>query len=256
MISQFDEDIEVDRPIIGVEHDYKGEELLTYHSHRRGQLLYASSGVMTVTTKNGIWVVPPLKAVWIPPGKLHKVSFTAPVSLRTLYFSKRYCMRMRRECCSIFVSPLLRELILEAMKLPRLYPLGGAEERIMIMICDQLETMKEVPLNLPIPKEPRLRRIYTSLWNNPGDRRTLEEWGKEVGAARRTLARLFQAETSMTFGVWKRQIILQQSLARLANNESVTTVAIDMGYDCPSAFISMFKKYMGKSPGRYFSEIH
>ena len=82
----------------------------------------------------------------------------------------------------------------------------------------------------------------------------MEDWGKMVGATGRTLARHFRLETGMTFGQWRQQIRILEALKRLGSKEPVTTVAIDLGYDSPSAFISMFKKALGKTPGQYFAE--
>jgi len=98
----------------------------------------------------------------------------------------------------------------------------------------------------------RLKKIYDLLSVNPGDNRTLDDWGKTVGATGRTLARLIRIETGMSFGQWRQQVRILEALRRLGMNEPVTTVAIELGYDSPSAFISMFKKTLGQTPGRYF----
>jgi len=153
----------------------------------------------------------------------------------------------------VTVSPLLKELILHAVKMPTDYPLDSPEERIMRVILDQIQHLDVKPLSLAIPKEPRLNKIFRELSENPGNKRTLEEWGKLVGATRRTLTRLFHSEIGMSFGQWRQQIRILESLRRLAVNDPVTTVALDLGYDSPSAFISMFKKALGKTPGQYFS---
>jgi AraC-like DNA-binding protein len=130
--------------------------------------------------------------------------------------------------------------------------MDGPEEHIMTVILDQIQHLDVKPLSLPIPKENRLNKIFLELSKNPGDKRTLEEWGKLVGATRRTLTRLFHSEVGMSFGQWRQQIRILESLRRLALNEPVISVAIDLGYDSPSAFISMFKKALGKTPGQYF----
>ncbi len=98
----------------------------------------------------------------------------------------------------------------------------------------------------------RLKKIYKRLSNNPGDNRTLEDWGKVAGATGRTLARRFRLETGLSFGQWRQQIRILEALRRLGMKEPVTTVAIDLGYDSLSAFISMFKKTLGITPGQYF----
>ncbi len=122
----------------------------------------------------------------------------------------------------------------------------------MEVILDQIQHMNVKPLSLPIPKDIRLEKLFLKLSKNPGDKRTLEEWGQTVGTTRRTVTRLFQSEIGMSFGKWRQQIRILEALRRLAVNEPVTLIAIDLGYDSPSAFISMFKKTLGKTPGQYF----
>jgi len=245
--------LNVPRPIVAMAKEFPPGHLIPLHQHARSQLLYASSGVMTVTTNKGIWVVPPLRAVWIPALTRHQISVSGHLSMRTLYINPNSEPGAPKGCCVVAVTPLLKELILHAVKLQRLYPLGGPEERIMMVILDQFRHLSITPLELPIPEDSRLKRIYDSLFMNPADKRTLEKWGKMVGATGRTLARRFRSETGMSFGQWRQQIRILEALRRLGMNEAVTTVAIDLGYDSPSAFISMFKKALGKTPGQYFN---
>lgn len=247
------EDImDLPRPIVGMSKEFPSGHIIESHQHIRSQFLYASNGVMTVTTDEGIWVVPPLRGVWIPAQTLHQIKISGNLSMRTLYIDPGHCMDTPEHCCVVSVSPLLRELILHAVKMPSLYLLDSPEERIMNVILDQIHYMDITPLSLPIPRDQRLRILFLKLSENPGDHRTLEDWGKLVGATRRTLTRLFQSEIGMGFGQWRQQIRILESLRRLALKDPVTTVAIDLGYDSPSAFISMFKKALGKTPGQYF----
>ena len=246
--------LDVPRPIVALAKEFSSGHLISFHQHPRAQLLYASSGVMTVTTDNGIWVVPPLRAVWIPAHTRHQIEASGNLSMRTLYIEPSYYSGPSDKCCVMGVSPLLKELILYAVGLPRLYPLGGKEERVLSVILDQISSMSTAPLALHIPVDERLRKVYAHLSKNPGDNRTLEDWGKKVGATGRTLARRFRSETGMSFGQWRQQIRILEALRRLAVKKPVTVVALELGYDSPSAFISMFKKALGKTPGRYFAE--
>ena len=249
-----EEILNVPRPIVAMAKEFPSGHLISFHQHHRAQLLYASSGVMTVTTGKGIWVVPPLRAVWIPAHIRHQIEVSGNLSMRTLYIDPSHYPGPSDQCCVIGVSPLLKELILYAVGLPRLYPSGGKEEKVFSVILDQISSMNTAPLDLQIPVDKRLRKIYTQLSNNPGDNRTLEDWGKKVGATGRTLARCFRAETGMSFGQFRQQVRILEALRRLGMKEPVTVVAIDLGYDSPSAFISMFKKALGKTPGQYFAE--
>lgn len=107
------------------------------------------------------------------------------------------------------------------------------------------------PLHLPLPRDPRLKAITDSLLAAPGDNRDLTQWGRRTGASGRTLARLFRRETGMTFASWRRRLRLLAAVSRLGGGESVTTVAYDLGYHSPSAFVAMFRRSLGTSPGRY-----
>ena len=174
--------------------------------------------------------------------------------MRTLYIKPEAASKLPEECCVVSVPPLLRELILHAVTLPRLYELNSLEGRIMNMILDLVQILKVAPLDLTMPTDVRLKKISKILTVNPGDNRTLEDWGKSVGATSRTLARLFRLETGMGFRQWRQQMRILASLRRLGREEQVTTVALDLGYDSPSAFIAMFRKALGKTPGQYFKE--
>jgi len=244
----------VPRPIVAMAKDFPNDHLIPFHQHDRSQLLYASDGVMMVTTVNGIWVVPPLRAVWIPAFTDHQIGCSGKLSMRTLYIKPKAASNLPEECCVLSVPQLLRELILYAVTLPRLYEPNSPEERIMNVILDMVQTLKMAPLDLPIPTDIRLKKISDTLTVNPGDNRTLEAWGKSVGATSRTLARLFRSETGMSFRQWRQQLRILESLRRIGRKEQVTTVALDLGYDSPSAFIAMFKKALGKTPGQYFKE--
>jgi AraC-like DNA-binding protein/mannose-6-phosphate isomerase-like protein (cupin superfamily) len=244
--------ISVPRPVVALARDYPHGHIVPSHQHKRSQLLYASSGVMTVTTTKGIWVVPPLRAVWIPALTEHQIVASGSLAIRTLYIKPEAAPDLPQECCVVSVPPILRELILYASTLPRLYASNSHAGRIMHVILDLVRTFEVAPLELPRPVDERLQQIANALTDNPADNSTLEEWGRVVGATTRTLARLFRSETGMSFRQWRQQVRILEALRRLGREESVTTVALDLGYDSPSAFIAMFKKALGRTPGQYF----
>lgn len=242
------------RPIVAMAKRFQDGHQIPCHYHDRSQLLYASSGVMRVSTNSGIWVVPPLRAVWIPAQTRHQIAISGELSMKTLYIDASFFSGPSEGCCVIAVSPLLRELIRHAMAIPRRYALEGKEARLLAVILDQIQSMHIDPLTLPIPQDRRLKKLYKQLSRDPGDDRTLEAWGKAVGATGRTLARRFRLETGMSFGQWRQQIRILEALKLLAMGHSVTTAAAEIGYASTSAFISMFKKALGKTPRHYFGE--
>jgi AraC-like DNA-binding protein len=243
---------EVPRPVIVLSNGYPEGHRIAPHFHPRAQLLYARSGVMTVETSDGSWVVPPQRALWVPARIVHQVRASGRLEMRSLYIEPAALPSMPAVCGVVTVTPLLRELILAASQLPALYPLGGRAERIMTLILEEIRELGTAPLHLPEPADPRLKRIAAALHAAPSDGRSLAQWGRAVGASARTLARLFQAETGMGFAQWRQQARLLAALPLLGGGAAVTSVALDLGYDSPSAFVAMFKRALGTTPGRYF----
>jgi AraC-like DNA-binding protein/mannose-6-phosphate isomerase-like protein (cupin superfamily) len=243
---------EIPRPVVAVSLNFPINHFMPAHMHKSAQLLYASEGVMTVTTNMGNWVVPPERAVWVPMHTQHKILTFGRLSMRTLYIKSGAVTGLPKQCCVVTVSRLLRELILHATSIPQRYDLNGPDARLMSVILDQIQSLPVTPLELRIPQDSRVSKIYEALVDNPADNRSLEDWGHKVGACSRTLTRLFQAETAMSFRQWRQQFRILEALKRLGQRESITNIALDLGYDSPSAFICMFKKALGKTPGQYF----
>ena len=242
------------RPVAAWTGDYPAGHLIAPHRHAQAQLVYAAAGVMTVTAAAGAWLVPPQCAVWVPAGVEHSLLAHGPMALRTLYFEPAAAPLPDR-CAVIAVAPLLRELILAVTALPPAYDTGGADGRLLATLRDRLRLAPETPLFLPMPRDRRLAALCRALADAPGDGRPLAAWGRRVGASARTLARLFVAETGMTFGRWRRRARLQAAIRRLAAGEPVIAVALDLGYEGPSAFIAMFRRALGRTPGRYVAEL-
>jgi len=183
----------------------------------------------------------------------HAVASRGTLSLRSLYFDAGVVEGLPTTCMVVTISPLLRQLSLAALSLPALYDEQGEDGRLISVLLDQLRTISTTPLHLPTSDDPRLSPIITALSRDPSDGRGLNEWAREVGASTRTLSRLFSEQTGMSFRQWRQQVKLLEAIGRLANGEQVTTVALDLGYDSQSAFIAMFRKALGTTPGKYFS---
>lgn len=242
------------RPVAVFALDFAQGATTGLHAHPFGQLVHAAAGVMRVRTDRGAWVVPPGRAVWIPPEVEHEVQMVTSVAMRTVYVVAEALPAAPEESCVVSVTPLLRELILQALRLPRPYPLGGAEERLFRVLLDQVSFRDVVPLHLPRPTTPHLAAIAARLERSPSDGRTLAAWARGTGTSARTLARAFRRETGLSFGAWRAQLRLMRALELLARGRSVTDVALALGYEGTSAFIHAFRRHLGTTPARYFDE--
>jgi len=243
---------DVPRPIVIRPHDMARGEEVPLHRHGREQLVYASQGLALVSTSHGAWVMPPNRAVWVPSNLDHGVKAITDASMSSLFITPGVVQNLPKTCCVVAVPKLLRELIQHANGFADLYDENGPDGRIVAVIIDMLETLNEVPLHLPMPSDARLKRIAEAIVATPADTRSQRQWADSYGVSVRTLARLFPQQTGMSFGQWRQQARLMAALGRLADGEPVVSIALDLGYASQSAFIAMFKKALGTTPGQYF----
>lgn len=239
-------------PVAAMPKDFPAGHHIPPHRHERGQLLYATRGVMRIGTAQGTWVVPPQRALWIPPQTEHEIHMSGAVAMRTLYIAPPAAKHLPCDCQVIDVSPLLRALILAAMEEPVEYPRGSRGEAIAKLLLHELRAVPALPLHLPMPQEPRLLAVCRRLLKNPGQHADIESCAAEAGLSSRSLARLFQRETGMGFAAWRQQARLAEALTRLSAGRPVALVAAELGYASAAAFTAMFRKSLGTTPGRYF----
>ena len=249
-------DLDVDdraAPVIAVRVDADGtRDEVPEHNHRKGQLVVSLGGGVTCRVPSGLWMVPPHCAVWIPSRMPHSNRATANARLFFVYIEAEL-VDLPTRCCTISISPLLRELIIDLS--------DGAQhdearrERLIGVLLGELPRMPVQQLHLPLTSEPRLKCIAARLADNPADRRTLAQWADHVALSESSLARLVAKETGLTFGRWRQQLHLTVAIRELAAGASVQQVSADLGYESVTAFITMFKKALGKPPAKYLSTV-
>ncbi len=238
------------RPVIGLADEYDTGFTDPAHSHERAQLLYASSGIMSVEAASASFVVPPQRALWIPSGVLHQVSCRCAVSLRTLYISDDTAASTDK-CKILEVSDFLRALILEVVKFDSQKPYHDRENTIIKLLLSEMAQMPAAPYHIPMPADERILSVCRSILKNPTDKRDLDEWASFAGLGRRTFTRMFRSETGMGLATWRQQARLLEALSLLSTGQPVTAVAYDVGYESPSAFTAMFHKSFGVPPSQY-----
>jgi AraC-like DNA-binding protein len=216
------------------------------------QLLYATTGVMTVVTEVGTWVVPPHRAVWVPSGLDHHIELTGRVQLRSLYLAEGLGAGLPG-CRAVNVTPLLRELVLEAVRRAPLWLDDVSDARVIGLLLEQLEALPDAPLQLPMPRDPRALAVADLLRGDTGASPALglDEVCARAGASRRTVERLFRAETGLGLGEWRTRARLVEAARLLAEGATVTSVAVQVGYATPSAFGAAFRRVLGTTPGRW-----
>ena len=238
-------------PVVAVGNDYPAGHLHPPHRHARSQLLFAQVGTMLVRTAEGAWLVPTQQAIWVPSGVIHSITMLGQVATRSAYLNDHAAVGMAVRCQVVGVSPLLRQLLIEAVDLPSEYEIADRAGKIMSLLIDEIHTAPVLPLSLPLPNDVRLVARCQRFLDRPDAQDTVDRWCGELALSRRTFTRLFKHETGLTFSAWQRRACLLWALPRLLAGDRVTTVAFDLGYSSPAAFTAMFKQLVGEAPGFY-----
>jgi len=222
-----------------------------WHDHPWGQLAYASAGVMHVRTPTSVWVTPPTRAVWLPPGLPHQLLIRGEAALRTLYIDPITAAGLPAEEAVLEISPLLRELILHILTIGMLGPDDPGHERLASLLIDLLLKAPPQDLALPLPTDRRALALAERIQADPGERAELAALAQDAGASLRTLQRLFPEQTGFSLELWRQKARMVHAVTLLCAGQSVTATAMDCGYDSLSAFITAFRRQFGVTPGRY-----
>jgi AraC-like DNA-binding protein len=224
------------------------------HRHDWSQLVYARSGMIQLLADGRIWFVPPTRAIWIPADTEHQFSIKGEVAFRTLYVSRQRSRDVKLGLGALEVSPLLGELILHILSHQILDPQVPSEDRLAGVLVDLLNTASSIDYMLPLPGDPRARRLADWFRAHPEDRTDLLALAAQTGASVRTLQRCFVVGTGMGVDGWRQKARLIASTKLLLDGCSVNCAAFDSGYESPSAYIAAFKRQFGVTP-RQFPKI-
>ncbi|MBS0974277.1 AraC family transcriptional regulator [Serratia rubidaea] len=243
------------RPVIALARHYPPGYLLAMHSHRRAQLLYGATGVMHVTTQQGNWLVPPQRAVWLPPGMPHQVTMVG-VTTHSLYLEPAALPEAVRTapCRVVSVSPLMRQLLIAAVEMPLEYAQHGRDGALIALLLHEIARMPALPLHIPLPADARLHALCHAFLQRPDIHLPPQQWAARLYMSLRSFSRFFQRQTGMPFSQWRQRAAVVWALARLAAGDSVTQIALELGYENSAAFSAMFRRVLRQTPSSFLQD--
>lgn len=230
------------------------------HRHDWAQLVFSMTGAVRVNTEASTYIVPPSRAVWIPPGVVHAVTAIERADLRTLYLADDQLAGEAWQTGRVLeVSPLLRELMHALPADPDPTPPEAPEDAerrhgIERLILAELRRARPLALGVALPQDARLRRLCEAMLREPGRHAGLDDWAAEAGASPRTLSRLFREQLGTSFAQWRSQLLLAHALTLAARGRPMSLIASELGYASASAFTAMVTRTVGMPPSRFFAE--
>lgn len=231
------------------------EQEVAWHRHVRGQLICVESGLLTTRTRRGEWSLPPGCAGWMPPGEEHTVSIVGPFEGWGLLASPAAAAHLPDRPCALAIGELVQGLTMRLAEYPIAALQAPRPARLTAVLLDELADAPPRHLHLPMPQDRRLLRIVGRLLAEPATPHGLEHWAHWAGLSARSLSRHFQTETGISFGQWRQQARLAESLRLLHAGQGVGSIAHQLGYSSPSAFVTAFNRQYGTPPGRYQQQV-
>jgi AraC-like DNA-binding protein len=228
---------------------------VTEHAHGSDQLIYAIQGVMEVSAGQCLWLTPPHLAVWIPAGTRHRIRMPGAVSMRTLYLRRGLASGAPPVCTVLHVSPLLRELVVEAVRIGQLRTKNHLHRALQDLIVSQLQNASPVPMFVTLPRDSRALGVAQACIANQAGASSMITLCERVGVSVRTIERIFRREVGMSFEVWRRQARLMKAIELLVEGNSIKEVAARVGYRQPSAFVELFRHTLGMTPKAWISAL-
>jgi len=236
-------------------YDYRRDQRVAAHAHGSDQLLFAPRGAMDVSAGRRRWLIPPQFAFWIPARTEHSIRMCGAVSMRTLYLRPGLAPGLPADFMVIQVSPLLRELIVEAVSTGRLRAGNPHHRTLQRLLVRQIEQASPMPMSVTLPADPRALAVAEASMANYRGSPPLPSLCRKAGVSVRTVERAFQREVGLTFELWRRQARLLKAIELLAGGTSVKEVAFEIGYEGSSTFVEMFRKTMGATPRAWATRL-
>lgn len=224
----------------------------TEHVHETHELLWGARGVLTVEADGGFFAVPATLGLWIPAGIVHAVKSTQGTGFYCSHISGHVAPQLASRTVAVTVPTAAQELLRHMSNFDMDDSIRRRSEQVAVGLLDVVDAR---PMLLPMPTDPRLEFIARTLLDDPALDRSLEEWGVEVAISVRNLSRLFHKETGMTFAQWRIHARVRVALGLLAAGYPVSSVSRRVGYNNPSAFVQVFRKVMGHTPGWYVASL-
>ncbi len=225
------------------------------HRHEQGEFLLIRRGILHGHAERNTWVLQAGMAAWIPPGLEHWGRPSKSADLAALYIAPDQCRHFPKTAQPLLATTLMVALCerIIAGRANNLAP--DRAQRMTEMLVDEIAETPAAGLVLPLPSDPRLKRLTDDLMANPSSRLTLAEWGRQVGATERTLIRLFRRETGLRFGEWYDRLLLAEALRGLADGQGNERLAGNLGFASGDSFGHWFRRVTGTSPSKFVDSL-
>ncbi|MFZ6693228.1 AraC family transcriptional regulator [Undibacterium sp. SXout20W] len=241
------------RAVLVHTHRREAGEEKTLHSHPEGQIWAVQEGLVTAELAEGSWILPQGRIGWIPPGTVHAAKVFKTAIGWMAYLRPDLCESFP-DHPAVFEVTALSSALLDKISgwEPSTPHLSPSKSRLLAVLVDELLASQTEPMYLPMPRNSGLLKMSLAIAADPSDKRTISDWALYCGISERGLTRHFRLETGMSLVQWRTLARMKRALELLEDDMSVTTTALEVGYESLSSFVSAFRRTFGVTPSKYY----
>lgn len=220
------------------------------HTHSWGEFVYSYNGVVQLMVEEERYLVPPQYGIWVPPYKGHVGISRREVLQSSLYVANELCGALPDRPQALLVSPFMRSILDHARGFSGDFR-SEKHLRLLRVLLDELTETPRAGTFLPASEDAVVKKILHYLEQHPEDNRSVAELAQEADITERTLARKCRQDLGIPLTEWRNRLRVVKATAMIEEGKTVEKIAHEFGYSSASAFIAMFKKMTGVTPGRY-----
>lgn len=235
--------------------DHGTGETISLHHHPFMQLTLPLQGTVKLQLEQGWWLATPGTGILVAAGVEHRAIYPRTSRLINVHFSLDSTENAPPAAQMVNVSEMLMALGHELQTLAARKTHNAPLEAMRQVLIYQLrQNVIETDLFMPEGTDRRLQKVIYTLRSNPGCTDSLAVLAQSSGTSQRTLARLFEKETGMTFLRWRERLRMMVAIERMMSGQSIVETALDLGYQSASSFTTAFTRLVGIPPGKYVKD--
>ncbi|MHC5307991.1 AraC family transcriptional regulator [Bartonella sp. LJL80] len=221
------------------------------HRHQWGEFVYCYSGIMEIQTADNHYLATTRYGLWLPPDLEHLCMNRRQAHYCSIYIANTRLEGLPKKICMLEVDQLALAMLDHLRHQSPQLPYEPHEMRFLDVFKDRLSVAVCAESYLPTSSNPVMRRVLDLLESDTQNALSLKTIAKRANLTERTLMRLAEKHLGMSLTQWRQRHKIIRAIPMLTAGEKVETVALQLGYQSASAFISMFRRLMGCTPDEY-----
>lgn len=226
------------------------------HRHPDAMLAWCYRGTVWVHLPNAMWRLAPGQGVWIPAHTPHTAHHERDSTGCYTYLPAASLIAPVETVTQVLVPRAVQEMLLHLGINDMPTDLRVRAQAVLIEMLQQpAPETADGWGEIPMPSDDRVRPLVRAILADPGDLRGARELFDVHGLHERTVLRIFQHDTGMSFARWRTGVRMTLAARLIIDGMPIGAAAHRCGYASSSAFSASFRARFGMTPREYVERV-